>query len=59
MFLQEARLIAAQALKHRLPTGSVVRDFAEAGLLMSYGPSVVDNFRRAAAYMDKILKGAR
>jgi putative tryptophan/tyrosine transport system substrate-binding protein len=59
MFLQESRLIAAQALKHRLPSGSVVRDFTEAGVLMSYGPNVVDNFRRAAAYVDKILKGAK
>jgi putative tryptophan/tyrosine transport system substrate-binding protein len=59
MFLQESRLIAAQALKYRLPSGSVIRDFAEAGLLMSYGPNAVDNFRRAAGYVDKILKGAK
>jgi putative ABC transport system substrate-binding protein len=57
MFLQESRLIAAQSLKHRLPSASVIRDFVEAGVLMSYGPNAVDNFRRAAAYVDKILKG--
>jgi ABC-type uncharacterized transport system substrate-binding protein len=58
-FLQESRLIAAQALKHRLPSASANREYAEAGGLMSYGPNVVDNFRRAATYVDKILKGAR
>jgi putative ABC transport system substrate-binding protein len=34
-------------------------DFAEVGGLMAYGPSVADNFRRAASYVDKILKGTR
>jgi ABC-type uncharacterized transport system substrate-binding protein len=42
-----------------LPSGSANREYAEAGGLMSYGPNVVDNFRRAATYVDKILKGAR
>jgi putative ABC transport system substrate-binding protein len=58
-FLQESRPIAAQALKHRLPSISQLREYAEAGGLMSYGPNSVDNFRRAATYVDKILKGAR
>ena len=58
-FLSESRLIAAQALKHRLPSTSQLRDLTEAGTLMSYGANSADNFRRAAAYVDKILKGAK
>ena len=58
-FLTESRLIAAQALKHRLPFISQLRELTEAGGLMSYGPNTVDNFRRAASYVDKILKGAK
>jgi len=58
-FLQESRPIAAQAVKHRLPSISQLREYAEAGGLMSYGPNSVDNFRRAATYVDKILKGAK
>src|SRR5262245_30299462 len=58
-FLAESRLIAAQALKHRLPSISQLRELTEAGSLMSYGPNTVDNFRRAATYVDKILKGAK
>jgi len=57
-FFQESRLIAAQALKHRLPSISQLRELVEAGGLMSYGPNSLDNFRRAATYVDKILKGA-
>ena len=58
-FLQESGLIAAQALKHRLPSISQLREYAEAGGLISYGPNSVDNFRRAATYVDKILKGSK
>jgi len=42
-----------------LPSISQLREYAEAGGLMSYGPNSVDNFRRAATYVDKILKGAK
>ena len=43
----------------RLPTITGVREFVEAGSLMSYGPYFPDLFRRAAAYVDKILRGAK
>ena len=46
-------------LQHRLPAVYPEIDFAAAGGLMAYGTNVTDNFRRAAAYVDKILKGAR
>jgi len=47
------------ALAARLPIASVSREFVEAGSLMSYGPSLPDLFRRAADYVDKILRGAK
>jgi putative ABC transport system substrate-binding protein len=47
------------ALAARLPTMHSVREFVEAGGLMSYGPNFPDLFRRAAEYVDKILRGAR
>jgi putative ABC transport system substrate-binding protein len=43
----------------RLPTMSALREYVEAGSLMSYGPSLPDLFRRAADYVDKILRGAK
>ena len=47
------------AVKNRLPTMFPERLFVEAGGLMSYAPNIADNFRRAATYVDKILKGAK
>jgi ABC-type uncharacterized transport system substrate-binding protein len=47
------------ALGARLPTIMASREYVEAGGLMSYGPSFPDLFRRAASYVDKILRGAR
>jgi len=47
------------ALGARLPTMHAVRDFLGAAGLMSYGPSIVHAFRRAADYVDKILRGAK
>jgi putative ABC transport system substrate-binding protein len=47
------------ALAGRLPTIHVVREFVEAGGLMSYGANFADLFRRAADYVDKILRGAK
>jgi ABC-type uncharacterized transport system substrate-binding protein len=46
-------------VKKRLPTVYSFRNYVDAGGLMSYGPSHVDNFRRAAILVDKILKGAK
>jgi ABC-type uncharacterized transport system substrate-binding protein len=47
------------ALTGRLPTIHVVREFAKAGGLMSYGANFADLFRRTADYVDKILRGAK
>ena len=58
MLSDNRRAIVERALKQRLP-GMGEFGFAETGGLASYGPRVVDNFRRAAVYVDKILKGAR
>src|SRR5271169_1881403 len=51
--------IAESAIKHRLPTISNANQYAEAGLLMSYGPRLEDLYQQAATYVDKILRGAR
>ena len=50
---------AELALKLRLPTVSVYRPFVENGGLMMYGPDTADIFRRAAAYIDRVLKGEK
>jgi putative ABC transport system substrate-binding protein len=55
----ERKRIADFALKHRLPTVVGGREYAEAGGLFSYAVRYPDLFRRAASYVDKILKGAR
>jgi putative ABC transport system substrate-binding protein len=52
-------LIAELSLKHRLPGMFGTSDNVEAGGLMSYGADMVDQTRRAATYIDKILKGAK
>jgi putative ABC transport system substrate-binding protein len=52
-------LIIALAARHRLPAMYASRDFVEAGGLMAYGPNFAALFRRAAAHVDKILKGAQ
>ena len=57
-FIHRAR-IAELAARSRLPALYLFRENVEAGGLMSYGPSQPDIFRRAATYVDKILKGAK
>ena len=54
-----ARLTADLALQYHLPAVSVPRWFAENGGLLSYSPRLADLYRRAASYVDKILKGAK
>ncbi len=53
------RQIGDLAIKNRLPTLGMQREETEAGLLMSYGASLPDLWRRAATYVDKILKGVK
>ncbi len=53
------RHIADLAVRYRLPVVSSHREFADAGGLMSYGATLRDFWRRAAVYIDKILKGAK
>ena len=57
-FSQRARVVDLAAM-HRLPAVYAEREFADAGGLMAYAPSLTANFRRAATYVDKILKGAK
>jgi putative ABC transport system substrate-binding protein len=56
---REGRRVADWAIKARLPTMFMRRDYVEAGGLMSYGESLADFYRRAAFYVDKILKGSK
>src|SRR5262249_32556145 len=58
VFLPRKRVVDLAA-QSRLPAMYFTREFVEAGGLMSYGPSQPDTWRRAAAYVDKILKGAK
>ena len=58
-FDMQREQIAALAIKRRLPTISSNRELPEAGGFMSYGQDPADQYRRAATYVDKILKGAK
>jgi putative ABC transport system substrate-binding protein len=58
-FTQVFATIASAAIERRLATVYVVPQFPEAGGLMSYGPDLTENFRRAARFVDRILKGAK
>ena len=59
VFAAHKRDIVALAAKHRLPAMYEHRDFVDSGGLMSYGPNLDDVFRRAAVFVDKILKGSK
>jgi putative ABC transport system substrate-binding protein len=51
--------IGVMAIRNRLPSTSGAREFAEAGLLLTYGANLRDLFRRSAVFVDKIFKGAK
>jgi putative ABC transport system substrate-binding protein len=59
LFNLHRKRIADLAIKSRLPSMYERHDYVEAGGLMSYSASEIDSFRRAAIYVDKILKGAK
>jgi putative ABC transport system substrate-binding protein len=58
LFMGGAKRLADLALAHRLPTMFGPREHVEAGGFLSYSPDRADLYRRAAVYVDKILKGA-
>jgi putative ABC transport system substrate-binding protein len=58
-FLAHRRRIAELAARSHLPAIYFTRDLVEAGGLLSYGPDLSESFRRAAVFVDKILKGAK
>ena len=53
------KLISALAARHRLPAVYASRFLVTDGGLLSYGPDLSDNYRRAAGYVDRILKGTK
>jgi putative ABC transport system substrate-binding protein len=57
--LVHSNLIIAAAARYKLPTVYVQRPFVASGGLMSYGPNFADQYRRAASYVDRILKGEK
>ena len=59
VFALTQQRIVDLALAHRLPGMHWVREFVDAGGLMSYGPSLPSIYRRVAVYVDKLLKGAK
>jgi putative ABC transport system substrate-binding protein len=58
-FFAERKRIAELASKHRLPAIYSNKGYVDEGGLMSYGEDVAEQYRRAAGYVDKILKGAK
>jgi putative ABC transport system substrate-binding protein len=59
LFFGHHRQLAELTVRHRLPAMFHLREYAEAGGLMAYGANAEDLYRRAATYVDKILKGAK
>ena len=59
LYAQQRERIAQLALRHRIASAFQARTFVVAGGLVSYGTDLVDGFLRTAAYVDKILRGAK
>jgi putative ABC transport system substrate-binding protein len=59
MFFRARARLVELAAQYRLPAVYLEREFVQAGGLMSYGPDYVEMFRRAATYVDKIVKGTK
>ena len=59
LLIQHYRKIAELAVKNRLASSSTIREYVDAGGLMSYGPNLAEQLRHAASYVDKIFKGAK
>ena len=59
MASRHRELITALAARHNLPAVYAFRFYVTAGGLISYGPDTIDQYRRAAAYVDRILKGEK
>jgi putative ABC transport system substrate-binding protein len=57
--IAHSKLIAAVAARHKLPAVYPARNYIMAGGLISYGPDTIDQFRRAAGYADRILRGEK
>jgi ABC-type uncharacterized transport system substrate-binding protein len=58
-FFNEREQMARIAVEHGVPVMATADVYVKAGILMSYGPNVVDLYRRAGGYVDKILKGTK
>ena len=58
-FYVRRQQLADLALRHRLPAIHALKEYAQPGLLMTYGANLADLYRRAARYVDRIVKGAR
>ncbi|HEY7253721.1 MAG TPA: ABC transporter substrate binding protein [Methylomirabilota bacterium] len=59
MFFAERSRLSELAARYRIPATYEVKEYVDAGGLLSYGPSFPEMYRRAASFVDRILKGAR
>ena len=59
LFTAHRYRLADLLIRERVPAVFISSEYVEAGGLMSYGPSLADQYRRAATYVDKILKGTK